>query len=357
MKQQSLYIHIPFCSHKCLFCSFPIVVAQTNRADDYLDRLEQQAKQHKENLLDTVYVGGGTPSILSQDQLKRLMNIIKNNFYLTDNCEITMEANPEGIDKAKAIVIKDLGFNRISLGVQSLDDRYLKFLGRRHNAMQAKVAYSVLREAGFNNINLDLMYAFPSQTNQELEKDVRSIASLGSEHLSLYTLTIEPKSRFYTQTLKLDDNDKLANDYQNVISILKEYYFEQYEVSNFAKEGYQSVHNRNYWLGGAYIGLGMGAHGFEGGRRYWNKEKFQEYLMKGDAIEGYEDLDSKTLAIEKVLFGLRMNEGVDVALIPSDKRGAVDDLLRSGFLIEENSRLKVTAKGQLVLDELSVRLV
>ncbi len=357
MNVSSLYIHIPFCAHKCLFCSFAIAVAQTHRADDYLNRLNQEAQQYRGAHLNTIYFGGGTPSLLSVDELRRLMGIVRENFLLSDDCEITIEANPEGVDEPKVHVIKELGFNRVSLGVQSLDDRHLKFLGRRHDAWQAKEAYALWRKAGFENISLDLMYAFPSQTKEELEMDVRAIASLGSEHLSLYTLTIEPNSRFYAQAIKLDDDDKIAGHYQRVIKILQEYGFKQYEISNFSKEGFQSRHNKNYWRGGHYIGLGMGAHGFIGHRRYWNTEKFQEYLNSTRAVAGFEDLDDMTLTMEKVLFGLRMNEGVDISLIPSDKKSIIHDFVRDGFLTFDNKRLRATKQGRLVLDELSSRLI
>ena len=295
--------------------------------------------------------------MLSAKQLDRLMNIVRKNFSLKENCEISMEANPEDVDEAKAAVIKNLGINRISLGVQSLDDRYLKFLGRKHNSAQAREAYSILRKVGFDNINLDLMYAFPSQTEAELDADVRAIASLGSEHLSLYTLTIEPNSRFFASALKLDDEEIIAKGYQEVVSILDEYGFKQYEISNFSKKQFQSKHNKNYWLGGRYIGLGMGAHGFVGNRRYWNTSKLGEYLNNTKVIEGFEDLDEKTLIIERVLFGLRMNEGIDEGLVPLDKRTMIDYFIQEGFLIVEGGQLKATDKGRLVLDELSSRLI
>jgi len=261
-KPAALYIHIPFCSHKCLFCSFAIAVGGVYHANEYLNRLEWESSLYKGAHLDSVYFGGGTPSMLSVQQLGKLMMIVKNNFYLNDNCEITLEANPESIDILKARAIKEMGVNRMSLGVQSLDERYLKFLGRRHDPGQATRAYDILRQAGFGNINLDLMFAFPSQTDQELETDVGAIASLASEHLSLYTLTIEPNSRFYTQALKLDDEEKIAGHYQRVCGLLRDHGFGQYEISNFAQEGFQSKHNKNYWLGGRYIGLGWGRTAF-----------------------------------------------------------------------------------------------
>lgn len=357
MSISSVYIHIPFCSHKCLFCSFPIAVAQTHYADDYLNRLEKEAEHYQGAHLDTVYIGGGTPSLLSATQLGRLMQIVNKYFSLGNKCEITLEANPESMDQEKAKAIKQWGVNRISLGAQSFNDHYLKFLGRRHSTTQTKAAYALLRENGFDNINLDLMYAFPSQAAGELHTDVVAMASLGSEHLSLYTLTIEPQSRFYVQDLKLDDEEKIAQHYQEVTKILKGYGFQQYEISNFAKQGFQSRHNKNYWQGGEYIGLGMGAHGFMDNRRYWNTSKLHEYLHSIDAVAGFEELPHHTRMMERILFGLRMNEGIDTNLIPAGKQLSVDHFIREGFLIIDGQRLKATERGRLVLDELSSRLI
>ncbi len=357
MKPSSIYIHIPFCLHKCLFCSFAIAIAQTHRADDYLNQLELEAKIYSAGSIDSLYIGGGTPSILSQSQLERLFNIVRNRFTLKENCEITLEANPEGLDESKARLIKDLGVNRISLGIQSLDDRYLKFLGRRHSAQEARNVYHLLRKIGFKNINLDLMYAFPSQTADELREDVKAIASLGSEHLSLYTLTIEPNSRFHVSAIKLDDEETIAQGYLKVAEILGQHGFEQYEISNFSKAGFESQHNKNYWLGGRYIGLGMGAHGFVDNRRYWNKSKLQEYLVEEDRVEGFEILNEHTLLMEKVLFGLRMNEGIEASLIPESNKKMMQEFIDEGYFLKDNNRIKATQKGQLVLDELSVRLI
>lgn len=357
MNVSSLYIHIPFCSHKCLFCSFAIAVAQMHYADDYLNRLEKEAEHYRGAHLDTVYIGGGTPSLLSVEQLERLIHIVHQYFSLNDHYEMTMEANPDSIDETKAQALKHLGVNRISLGIQSLNDHYLKFLGRRHSAAQARTAYALLRDKGFDNINVDFMYAFPSQTTEELHTDLAVMSSLGSEHLSLYTLTIEPPSRFHIQAVKLDEEEKIARHYQEAVAILKEYDFQQYEISNFAKEGFQSRHNKNYWQGGEYIGLGMGAHGFIDNRRYWNVSKFHEYLHGTDAVAGFEELPHEARTMEKVLFGLRMNDGVDMGLIPRNKMTLIDHFLKQGFLTIENLRLKATAQGRLVLDELSSRLI
>jgi oxygen-independent coproporphyrinogen-3 oxidase len=337
-------------------------VGQEHRREEYVKALVLEMEKNNGGNLKTIYFGGGTPSMLDEDHLDVLMSAMRKNFSFQNDIEITMEANPESIDRAKARFLKAQGFNRVSLGVQSMNDRYLKFLGRVHDASRARDAYRILREAGIANINLDLMYAFPGQTKEELEEDARAISFLGSEHLSLYTLTIEPNSRFHAVQMKLDDDEKLAEQYLLIARILNEYGFKQYEVSNFAKApGFESKHNRNYWLGAPYIGLGVGAHGFDGRRRYWNTSNLQEYIQKAvsgkQVIEGYEDLTDIQLSMERVLFGLRMNEGVPWELLPSAKHQQVQVWIEDGFLLLENENLKTTDRGRLVLDELSARLI
>jgi oxygen-independent coproporphyrinogen-3 oxidase len=362
MMTSSLYIHIPFCSRKCLFCSFAIAVGQEHRREEYVNALIDEMKKSEGRRIETIYIGGGTPSMLDEVHLGRLMDAVRKYFLFQDDMEITIEANPESMDRRKAEFLKARGFNRVSLGVQSMNDRNLKFLGRGHDAAAAREAYRVLREAGFVSINLDLMYAFPGQTAMELEEDTRAIALLGSEHLSLYTLTVEPDSRFFAAQLKLDNDDKLAGHYLLIARILKEYDFNQYEISNFSRSrDLESRHNKNYWLGKPYIGLGMGAHGFTGQRRYWNTPRLQEYLkrsqQKQDTVEGYEDLTDAQIVMEKVLFGLRMNEGVSWQIIPAGKQDQVRAWIEDGFLSLENGQLRTTDRGRLVLDELSARLI
>ncbi|MDE2009451.1 MAG: radical SAM family heme chaperone HemW [Candidatus Omnitrophica bacterium] len=369
MKPLSLYIHLPFCSRKCLFCSFVIAVGQEHRREEYVRALEMEMEHHAASpaggraaqKLHTVYLGGGTPSLLDERHLDVLMNAVRKNFSLQENAEITIEANPESVDIAKAKFLKRQGFNRISLGVQSLNDRYLKFLGRGHDAPAAVRAYHCLREAAFDNINMDLMYAFPGQARDELQRDVRALAHLNSEHLSLYTLTIEPNSKFYASQMKLDDDEKLADHYLMIARILQEHGFAQYEISNFAKPGRESAHNRNYWTGAPYIGLGVGAHAFDGRRRAWNTPRLQDYLRRMSqgmsAVEGHEDLTDEQLVMEKVLFGLRMNEGIRWDMVPFHKRGRIEAWIRDGFLLREGERLQATERGRLVLDELSARLI
>lgn len=366
---KSLYVHIPFCVKKCLFCSFVISVGQAQRVDDYVDALETEALRYQGVSVDTVYLGGGTPTFLNEQQINRVVETIHRNFKTAHVKEWTIEANPEHVNSSKAKFLRAIGFNRISIGVQTFDDRYLKFLGRNHDHSAALKSYEAAREGGFENINMDLMFGFPGQTSDELGRDVRTLASLQTEHVSLYNLTIEENSRFHARQLKLDDDDHLANQYVLICDLLGGFDFHQYEVSNFSKEGRQSLHNTNYWNGTEYIGLGMGAHGFLNNRRYWNVSKLQEYLVRmntsQDAVEGFEDLSPETRLIERVLFGLRKNEGICLAEIETDlgvrldeqRRSRLEEFIGQGFLIREKDRIKTSMQGRLVLDELSGRLI
>ncbi len=367
--KNSLYVHIPFCSSKCLFCSFAVSVGQGHRADDYIEALEREAQVHRGARLNTVYLGGGTPTFLSAVQLKRLMKFLRGHFVFDPDCEITIEANPDDINSEKSQCLSDLGFNRVSMGAQTFDDRYLKFLGRTHDAARARAAFECLRQAGFGNINVDLMYGFPGQSEEELDNDARRLADLGSEHVSVYTLTIEPNSRFYARQMKLDDEEKLARHYALVTQVLETAGLRQYEISNFARHGYESRHNSHYWTGGDYIGLGMGAHSHATGRRFWNEDKLVPYLEKvnaaGNAIAGQEDLTLRQRLGERFVLGLRTNKGVDYAVVENEigcrleanVLQQVTDLVEERFLETEGTMVRATMKGRLVLDDISARLI
>ncbi len=365
----SLYIHIPFCLNKCLFCSFAISVGQGHRVDDYLGALEREGAAHRGMRVSSVYLGGGTPTFLSTAQIKHLMMFVRKNFILDPDGEITIEANPEGIDADKAQCLKNLGFTRVSMGAQTFDERYLKFLGRAHDAATARKSFQLLRDVGFDNINVDLMYGFPGQAEEELKSDVQHLIDLGSEHVSVYTLTIDPNSRFYARQMKLDDDEKLADHYMRVAQMLEAAGIGQYEVSNFARSGKESRHNSHYWGGGDYIGLGMGAHSHKAGRRSWNEDKLLPYIEKvhaqGHAVAGEEVLSQRQRLGERLVLGLRTNKGIDYAVLEGDLGcqldvqavGQITDLVAEGFLEREGTRLRTTPKGRLVLDEISSRLV
>ncbi len=366
---KTLYVHVPFCERKCFYCSFVITVGQVHRVDQYLDCLEKEAQLYAGEKVKSVYIGGGTPTLMNCAQLSRLLGIIEKYFDLSSVDERTIESNPEGLNHSKLKLLKQNGITRISLGIQSLNDCRLKLLGRNHGASTAVAAFYQMRDLGFDNINVDLMFGFPGQMIEELRRDVAAIVELDSEHLSLYALTIEEHSRFFAQHVKLADGCDQARQYQIVCNDLKGAGFEQYEVSNFSKGAKVSEHNLNYWQGGEYIGLGVGAHSYIGSKRFWNVSKFNEYMalvQNGDsAEEGFEELTAVDQMMETVLFGLRMNQGIDMGHIQkhfncelsTQQQEAIADFIKEGLLVKEKSFLKVSDAGRLVLDGLCVRLL
>ncbi|MFA5087753.1 MAG: radical SAM family heme chaperone HemW [Candidatus Omnitrophota bacterium] len=365
----SLYIHMPFCGNKCFYCSFIIAVGQQQRVPAYLDCLSREAQQCAGREVETVYVGGGTPTILNNDDLRRLMGIIKENFHFRSDAEVSIEANPETIDYEKAGALFDLGFNRVSLGIQSLNDRYLQKLGRRHDRATAISAYASLRKAGFKNINLDLMYGFPGQKESEIREDVRMIAGLRSEHLSLYSLNVEENSRFFVRGVRLPAISHQAKFYVMVAKELAKAGFRQYEISNFSQNALESRHNICYWIGGNYLGLGLGAHSHFDGRRSWNISRLPEYIRRVQgglpSEEGREVLTAEQRFLESLVFGLRMNQGVSLEalekkysiLLDDPRKVIIDECVRQGLLERGAGWIKTSMKGKLVLDEISARLI
>lgn len=364
----SLYIHIPFCQSKCFYCSFVVSIGARHRAGDYLDCLSREARQYEGSECASVFVGGGTPCYLEADQLERLFKIVKDNFRVRLDAEYTIEANPESLDAAKLKVLRTHGVNRISLGVQSFHPRYLKYLGRNHDQRKAREAYQLVRDTGFTNVNLDLMSGFPQQTIEEIEQDVAELTALKSDHISLYMLNLEENSRFYAQKIQLPDDDLQAEQYTIVSAGLERAGYRQYEISNFAKPGKESRHNLNYWQGGGYIGLGVGAHSYRRGKLSWNVSRLNVYMEKiresSCALDGSQQLDARGQLKQAVLIGLRMNRGVKVETIEKDlgsalsaqEREKIEHFIRHGFFIREDGYLKATEKGRLVLDEICVQL-
>ncbi len=364
----SLYIHIPFCQSKCFYCSFVVCVGQGHRVDDYLDCLSREAQRCRGAECASVFIGGGTPSYLEADQLQRLFKIVAENFSLGPEAEYTIEANPESLDASKLEVLRSCGVNRISLGVQSFHPHYLKYLGRNHDQSRARETYQLVRAAGFTNVNLDLMFGFPRQTLDEISRDVEALTALKSEHIALYMLNLEENSRFYAQKIQLPDDDLQAKQYVNVLGELERAGYQQYEISNFAKPGKESRHNLNYWQGGEYIGLGVGAHSYQNGKLFWNISRLNVYMQKvresGSAIDGSQQLDAQGQLKQAVLIGLRMNRGVKVATLEralrsslgEEERERIEHFIRHGFFVREDGYLKATQKGRLVLDELCSQL-
>jgi len=360
----SLYIHIPFCQQKCFYCSFVVSVGQQHRMDLYLECLAKEAQRYKGTKIESIYIGGGTPTELSNTQFEKLFKILRENFRFSPAPECTVEVNPDGLEMMKAELLRKQGVNRISMGVQSLNDKYLRYLGRSHDRQTAVAGFTLLRKAGFDNINLDLMFSFPGQTRKELEEDVLAITKMRSDHLSLYALDLEKNSRFFEKNIQLPDAERQADYYLFIIELLETAGFKQYEISNFAKPGKESQHNWKYWLGGNYIGLGVGAHSHHNGKRYWNVSKLTEYIHRLEKnfspMEDWERLKEYDRFLEALLFGLRTNAGVDLATLhqrfhyrlDQQRKETIRQFMHEGFLIQESKRLTTTLKGRLVLDDI-----
>ena len=365
----ALYVHIPFCDKKCFYCSFAVSVGQKARTKKYLECLNEESKKYSNQKIETIFIGGGTPTLLQAKELKILFDHLNQNFDLSNVDEITIEANPEGLTKKKLSALKECGVSRISLGVQTLNEKYLKYLGRIHNKQQIYDAYDLIRNDGFDNVSLDLMFGFPDQTIGQLEEDVKAICELGSTHLSLYALTIDPKSRFFTKGVQLQSQDEQAEKYAYIIKTLPQYGFHQYEVSNFSKEGFESLHNIKYWQCEDYIGLGMGAHSFVDGKRFSNVERLTEYIKMIDenqlAVIDEQSINQVERLSEALIFGLRMNRGINLGKLEQRfnqklQEGQLIKLKQfvDGGLIEVQDQVyKVTDQGRMVLDTISAELI
>src|SRR3989338_1267872 len=359
-EMKTLYVHIPFCGQKCFYCSFVVAVGQERAIDRYLDCLAREMLSYRLEEIKTVYVGGGTPTLLSAGQLCRLCGLICEHFRFRPGIEWTVEANPEGLTAEKLRVMKAAGVNRISLGVQTLNDKYLRYLGRNHDARSAQDAYRRIRDAGYTNVSIDMMLSFPGQTGGEIKEDARLLIRLHSDHFSLYTLSVEENSRFYTRNIAQNNGRGQARHYQWACAILRDGGYAQYEVSNFARPSKAAEHNLNYWQGGQYIGLGVGAHSYLGSIRSWNVSRLQEYFTRIEqgkpAQDGSETLTHYDQMKESLLFGLRMNLGVELEALagrygcfPSDAQmQKIDDFVRSGFLVRSGSFLRASARGRMV---------
>lgn len=364
----SLYIHIPFCDRKCYYCAFAIVVGQNNKALDYIKCLHQEASRYSHMQIGSVYIGGGTPSTLSPLYIKELFKVIQESFVLKADAEITVEVNPEGLSREGLQVWRKCGVNRVSLGVQSLNDKYLKYLGRLHDAQAARGAYHMIREVGFQNVSCDLMISFPQQTDEELHEDQRQMIALNPEHISLYALTIEAPSRFHARNVLLPESDVQARQLEFTVRNMGQAGYDRYEVSNFAREGFASIHNINYWDCGNYIGLGVGAHSHLDGQRFYNKDRFKDYMRsvigEGQARVQTEKLSSSQRLNEALVFGLRKIMGVNVkvleerynCLVDAPRRQLIQEYIEEGLLEFQGPNLCATSRGLMVLDDISSRL-
>ena len=306
-----LYIHIPFCKHKCPYCDFFSGNADENAFDNYVIELKDKIKYWSEKAkrdVATVYFGGGTPSVLGADRLWDILDFIKFNFNIQNNAEITVEVNP---DSAKTIDFKKMyacGFNRISMGMQTAVEDELRLLGRIHSIDDAKTSVERAKSAGFNNISLDLMMGIPNQTVESLEKSMSFCDDCKVTHISSYILKIEENTPFYKvqNKLKLADDDMQAEMYLKAVEMLDSLGYKQYEISNFAKQGYESRHNTNYWRCGEYIGIGPSAHSFFEGKRFFYSRSMDDFNNNKLSFEGTGGDEE-----EFIMLSLRLKSGLN----------------------------------------------
>lgn len=355
-----LYIHIPFCRTKCLYCDFCSFVSRDeNEREEYVNALicEIKARKTREYIVDTVYFGGGTPSLLSAYQVGRILSSIRENFVLDDNVEITLECNPmthlsDGKEYFSAL--REFGVNRLSLGIQSAVDGELKLMGRRHSFDEAKRTFLDARESGFENISIDLMFGIPSQTLESLEYSLEQFVSLGAEHISIYSLQLEEGTPLYRMKEKytLADDDMAADMYERVVVFMKGAGYAHYEISNFAKEGRESKHNSKYWRLDKYLGLGLAAHSDFAGKRQENTCDMQKYLV-GKWIENESAISESEREFEFIMLGLRTKVGISKSeffarfgIDFDEKYGKKIEIFeKMGYLQQDVERLSLNERG------------
>jgi oxygen-independent coproporphyrinogen-3 oxidase len=362
---QHLYVHIPFCPKICPYCSFYKEASDRNKVQGFLDALLVELDRFGPDRLSvqTIFFGGGTPSALSPSQLDFLLTGLRDRLDLMNLTEWTLEMNPATVSAEKATLLLSLGVNRISMGVQSWDSDILQRLGRVHSAAQARRSYDILRTAGFENVNLDLIFGVPGQSREQWMETLRETVALGPDHISAYCLTYEEDTeffrRFQTGEFRQNSNED-AELFAMTMDFLSEHGFEQYEISNYARPGRECLHNLAYWHGKDYLGLGPSAFSTIGRRRWQNIADTQSYIAKTarrDSARTFEEhLEETTRESERIIFGLRTNHGVLRSKIVQQE-SELDDLEKAGYLEGVGDYVRLTRAGRLVADEIGAVFV
>lgn len=365
-----IYIHIPFCRSKCDYCDFYSLAGQEGRMDDYqkalLAHMKETAPQTRGWQIDTVYFGGGTPSFYGEKRLRELLRLIGKRFDLAKDAEITVECNPDSVDLKMLQALRRAGVNRLSLGVQSACDRELQSLHRPHDFQQAVQAVALARKAKFQNLSLDLIYGLPGQELAGWQDTVEQIFSLKPEHLSCYGLKVEegtPLDYRVSRGEKLPDDDAQADMYLWTVERLEKEGYRQYEISNFARSGFQSRHNLKYWMGRPYIGFGPGAHSDFGGRRYSFVRDLEGYisgvLEGGTVIDSSDLIPARERGSEYLMLRLRTTRGIEeweyrreffLDFDPIEQK--LEDYERHGWAERHERRWNLTPKGFLISNQL-----
>ncbi|MBQ6539972.1 MAG: radical SAM family heme chaperone HemW [Oscillospiraceae bacterium] len=373
-KNIGIYIHIPFCKGKCAYCNFYSLPGRDKQMPDYLEALVTHIKESESQLAeyyaDTVYFGGGTPLCFGADRLVKVFDALKKYGRVLMNGEVTVEVNPESTTYEDLVKLRRAGFNRLSIGAQSANDDILKTIGRRHNFSQVTRTVKKARDAGFENISLDLIYGLPSQSMDDWSDTLRKILALKPEHLSCYGLKLEEGTPLYSyrNSIIMPDDDTQADMYLYTVDTLEQAGYRQYEISNFSKPGFESKHYLKYWQGKEYMGFGPAAHSYVGGRRYGYISDLNTYINNilngGPVVDQYEDISRTEMASEYIMLGMRTTRGIspeEYKRISSYgfERGL--ELLESyrdeGWAVEENGRWRFTPAGFLLSNVLIGQLL
>ena len=336
----SIYVHIPFCESKCFYCAFASFSNIENEQKNYFENLEKEIKRDKHTAnIKSIYIGGGTPSFVDCNYIKKILDLLMKKYDVDKNAEITIEVNPNSINESKLTFYKKIGINRLSIGVQSLNNLQLKRIGRLHNKKQAINCIKLAKKVGFKNISCDLLLGLEKENFWLLKKSLRPLMK-NVTHLSCYMLQVEDNTKLKDLIEKkqiiLPNEDEVVNDYQCVIKYLNKHGFKQYEISNFAKEGFECKHNLNYWARGNYLGFGLAAHSFIGNKRWANAKTFDNYY-KG--IKELEEVLTKQQIIEEIIMlGLRCDLGVNL-----------DKLKKLGYDIQKNPNFNYLLENNILV--------
>ena len=350
---KSAYIHIPFCRQKCHYCSF-VSFPQTDLKKQYVETLKREIKHFYSNdLLNTLYFGGGTPSLMEPDEIQQIISL----FNINSTTEITFELNPEQVSYKYLVSLKNIGINRLSFGCQTFDNQILKLIGRKHSATNVIEAISTAQQVGYDNMSLDFIYCLPSQTIKGFENDLKQATALNIQHISLYGLKIDNDCYFAIhKPANLPDDDMQACMYEKAIEILTNSGFEHYEISNFSKSGYYSRHNLNYWNNEQYYGFGLAAHGYTEGVRYENTTDFKKYFSNPTTHAKIHKVTTDESLEEEIFLGFRRMQGINVKKINQKFNIDFENMFstaltkyqQSGHLEYSNGNYHLTTKGILV---------
>ena len=363
MTIKSLYIHIPFCEHLCDYCDFTKLQYFCIFAKPYLKSLKNELDSyHIDHQLETIYVGGGTPTALEDNLFLELLKIIQP--YTRGVKEYTFEANPESLTLEKLKMMKKYGVNRISLGVETTNDEVLKNINRHHTFLDVQKAIKNAKEVEFNNLNADLILGLPGCDIKQIKKDINNLLSLDIKHISCYSLTVHPHTVFYIKGIEEPQGDTSRKYYDEVNQILTDNGFIHYEISNWSIDNYQSKHNFTYWNNEEYYGVGLGASGYVNGIRYVNTKSINKYL-KGEFIDEKEVVDEMSDLEYQIMLNLRTNIGLDLDFI-NDKfhfdfykkhQSIIDENIKNGYLFIKDNHLIATYEGMMILDQIILSLI